>query len=1137
MSGRHAIQLLIGLLTLCLSCSSDPQTQGQGDDSTQLSDNGNSANEADDSGNSADNSNSSDGDEFDDQGSDGTGDQEVNNAAAEPGEDGAQAISDLGESSQDLQGTDAAGQSNVLPTNNITGLDEQVPLPEAPQLNPVPVNLAPAALDAGPVFLQQPVPKGSELTTQNPYDLPSYDLLPSKSLLWWVGYDFDAAKNLVRIELVTRGAPRYDVLHEKNKAGQPELVVRFYETSIRRKVSRNIDASEFRSPVAYIRMRPNPTDESVDVILTLRDPIKPRIYAHNGNVLLTFAVPEKYKGNNSIAIVPSTDAELLLAADVQPTLVGGSDFPKSHGLPAVPNPSEGVFVGAPQDGGNIIKAAEEVSDPANAANGITTESLDGELQNEALNSNSQGQSENGNNSNVNQEKNEQQSENSQNDQNNQNGEENPVNQQNQEGNPEGQDEGNEVDEEVGNANSSNEKPKVRELTSPDTRFTVTKFGIASVAQDKDQGQFEDDFDNEADGSLDDAADTGSDGNGKSANNANGTGEESQLNPAGTPRDNASNTGKTTDDNTGAIDTSNLDSNLESSGVGNVEDQNIFAEEGAPATPVAPPVDETISKVTQLAPLPPAPETVGQDTAVDPVAPQAYRPVRLEFRGAKLKEVIRALGEENQINFTFPGGIGENLIFINFKDVPWDDALRAVLETNGLGMVKLTGGVVRIDTLAKLTSEKDELFRIRESASRLIPTKVLVLRLSYAQAEDVKKLVDDMLTASKFDKRVRIETDKRTNSVIIEATPVDLSKVKALVERIDLQTPQVQIASRIVEVLRSGANLFGIDWAGPFMGDQGRGLGFGNLVFPNSFLSTFAVDTGAVSNAQTKTGVNAHIGSINNSVELDLRLRLEESRGTTHILQNNSLIVEDNGKATIQAGKQDFFAVQTAAGTPGFTTVDYLLQLDVTPHITADGAVQMNLKIESSSPVAKVSADAESSRSQRLLQTSLLKNSGETAAIGGLYTTEKTDQVFGIPILSDIPIIGALFRTKIAKDDRRELIILVTPTIMSGSKTSGGTMGISSEANSVGESENLVPSPDPEDQDSKAGENSSGNVANEQSNSPNNEQGGENSESQNNVQSNNAPLQQQENGAGENSQSNGNGNSQNSNSDLEQDQGN
>ncbi|MEZ4742700.1 MAG: secretin N-terminal domain-containing protein [Bdellovibrionota bacterium] len=306
-------------------------------------------------------------------------------------------------------------------------------------------------------------------------------------------------------------------------------------------------------------------------------------------------------------------------------------------------------------------------------------------------------------------------------------------------------------------------------------------------------------------------------------------------------------------------------------------------------------------------------------------------------------------------------------------------------------------------------------------------------MSYAKAEDVKKLVDGMLESSKFDKRVRVDIDVRTNSVIVEATPADLSKVVSLVERVDLQTPQVKVASRIVEVLRSKKNLFGIDWSGPIMGDQGRGLGFGNLVFPNYALSTFAIDTGAASNSATGTGVNLHLGSINNSVELDARLRMEESLGTTNILQNNNVIVADNEKATIKVGRQDFF-VTPAAGegqNPGFNVVDYLLVLQATPHITADGAIQMNVEIESSSPVAKITPDAQASRSQRLLQTSFIKQSGETAAIGGLYTTEVSEEVFGVPILSKIPIIGALFRSSKKSDDRRELIVLVTPTVISG----------------------------------------------------------------------------------------------------------
>ncbi len=942
-------------------------------------------------------------------------------------------------------------EENSAQTSNIAIVEAVVPVEKnsanvtqsviAPQVE----KSAEPSKDAGLIFPQLPTPVEAIMTTKDSADIPTFDLMPNRSLLWWIGYDFSPDKDVVRIELVTRGAPRYDLFQERNQAGQPELVVRFYETAIRPKIRRNIDASEFRSPVAFIRMREDKTDESTDVILTLRDLSKPRVYAHNGNILLSFVIPEKYKGKNRIESAASTPAEVLTASDIRPTLIGGSDYPKSFRYPSPPNPSDGVFVSAPADGGMLTEPAFQQAADTNSVSNLTADSLDASLQ--AANDSEEDQSlpndntagPSGDNTPIN--NNSQQPGQSQPQEN--------IEQDSDGGNDSGdnqsepnQDEGEPEDNQNVQGSNFDVDEGAKGYTSVNSiskgEYIVSSFGFAQVAQDTNQEQLDEDFENESEaggntensdqGSVDESSTAG--GNGTGINNfpANQVNEELLD-----------------------VDTSNLNSNLGNGNTGSVDNaadqaQAVPVQNAAPATSPTPDNGQSITPITQgQGGAISGQETLGQDSASDPVKDQGSRPVKLEFRGAKLKEVIRALGEENNINFTFPASIGEELIFMNFKDVQWNDALRAVLETNGLGMVKLDGGVVRIDTLAKLTAEKDDLFRIRESASRLMPTKVLVIRLSYAQADDVKKLIDEMLTSAKSDKRVRVETDKRTNSIVIEATAVDLAKAKALVDRIDLQTPQVQIASRIVEVLRSGANLFGIDWAGPLMGDQGRGLGFGNLVFPNSLLSTFAVDTGATSNAQTQTGINAHIGSINNSVELDLRLRLEESRGTTHILQNNNLIVEDNGKATIQAGRQDFFSITTAQGTPGFTTVDYLLQLEVTPHITADGAVQMNLKIESSSPAAKVSADAESSRSQRLLQTSLLKNSGETAAIGGLYTTEKKDEVFGIPILSDLPIIGALFRTKKQGDDRRELIILVTPTILNGSKGSGSAADMSATA--------------------------------------------------------------------------------------------
>ncbi len=412
-----------------------------------------------------------------------------------------------------------------------------------------------------------------------------------------------------------------------------------------------------------------------------------------------------------------------------------------------------------------------------------------------------------------------------------------------------------------------------------------------------------------------------------------------------------------------------------------------------------------------------------------------QPLSLEFKGATLREVIRTISEETHINFIIPDRVSNERIYINLKNVAWDEALHAILDTNGLGMVKLGGDVVRIDTLEVLNKEKSDADDLRKKVALVTPTKVMVVRLSYSKAANMVKMVTNMLPSASFDKRVKVDSDDRTNSVIVEAIPQELSKIRSLIERLDLQTPQVRIESRVIEILKTTNNFLGINWGGPFNYDQGRGLGFGNLVFPNNLLSAFSIDSGATQSGRQDAKFDVHLGSLNNIAALDLRLRMGELTSQTRNLQNNNILVVDGEQAVIKAGTEDFFSIPAAGGNgaTALSSVQYNLALTVTPHITADGAVQMVLTVENSSPTSSTSASAVGSRSTRSLTTNMIRKSGDTAVIGGLYTTSYVDTKQGIPFFQDIPIVGLLFQSSAKTESKRELIILITPTIVSGNE--------------------------------------------------------------------------------------------------------
>jgi type IV pilus assembly protein PilQ len=418
---------------------------------------------------------------------------------------------------------------------------------------------------------------------------------------------------------------------------------------------------------------------------------------------------------------------------------------------------------------------------------------------------------------------------------------------------------------------------------------------------------------------------------------------------------------------------------------------------------------------------------------EPLSPAVRkgRRIDLEFKNAKLKEVLKVIARESRQNYIYPDEVGEKTITISLQQVPWAEALEAILDSRSLGMTRLKSGIVRIDDKGAFTEEKKKDEQNAKANFLTTPTQIFVYQLSYSKAEDVINIVKSLLPPPEEDRRVKVQADARTNSIIIEAIPRDLRKIRSLISRIDLQTPQVKIKTRIIEVIDLNDKFLGINWSSPYRNDQSNGGGFGNLVFPNSMNSAFSVDTGiAPATLANRGAFDFHFGSINNAFELDLRLRMSELQRNTRTLQNNTFIVLNNQPAVIEAGQEEFFSVPQGNGRNEMSSVKYTLRVEVTPHITADGSIKMDINVASAAPIPSENQTAAANKNLRNLTTYLIRKNNETAVIGGLYTTDVSSAQQGIPFFSKIPLIGVLFKSNKDVENKRELIIMVTPSIIS-----------------------------------------------------------------------------------------------------------
>ncbi|MEI8025099.1 MAG: secretin N-terminal domain-containing protein [Pseudomonadota bacterium] len=892
-----------------------------------------------------------------------------------------------------------------------------------------------------PTIKEQVVPPKSETTVVN-----------AGPRLTWVGFDYRPLDAQVRVEIVSEGVPEYDVLQEVNKKQQPELVVRLYKTTLKKKVRRDIDCSEFKSPVSFIRMREDLEKSYTDVVMTLRDKVVPRLFADKGNILITFSIPQRYFGNSAIGMSAESRGSFLSGFRVQPIIQSGSKQPLKASK--IPDPTKGAFSQAPALGGDPLQAesiapsapseasqvAPEAAVPMAESTSNPSQSANSQLPANAAISNTGASGLNGSNfgdmdgGNVKLENQHAQAAN-----------EYPTLQGAESENLDGtQNEGlnnspeNIPDEEEQLDDTGNDFSLQKSLELPTLLF---EYQIAAVGND---GY-----------ALDEDLDAVSPKN--SSNGATGAQTPFPQNAAGgnggainsmTPNSAVSN---------GTNSKMSLNGNAATGMYLNGSNQMKTSGAVTNAAPLAP--NASVNSAS-LAPINTAgadsefvdltgPDTMGAESvagAEKSSGGQVTRPVKLEFTGARLSDVLKVLSEENGTNFIFTDEAVKDLkVNVSLKDVSWTDALGAILDTYGLGYSQLPGNVVRIDKFANLKGQKIDIMAAKVEALKLQRTRQMVYKLSFAKSADIEKSITRLIDTG-LDPRMKITGDTRTNTVVIEAVPELLSKFKSIIEKLDTPTPQVRIAVKVVEASESFNYDFGVKWGTNLLLDSARGLGFGSLPFPKTATSSVAID---VPSAKAPTAqIGARLGSLNNAVNLDAVIAFSEAKQNAKILQNTSVLVLDQQPALIQQGLTDYFdAVDNSSATTSTerksspVSIQYNLTLNVTPSVSADGSVGMNVKLNADTPVTGKAKTAVAGMANKKLETWMLKKSGETAVIGGVYTTRKEEVVKAVPFFSKIPIIGWLFKSTVQEMQKTELIIFVTPTIVNG-KSDDRTRGAS-----------------------------------------------------------------------------------------------
>jgi type IV pilus assembly protein PilQ len=429
-----------------------------------------------------------------------------------------------------------------------------------------------------------------------------------------------------------------------------------------------------------------------------------------------------------------------------------------------------------------------------------------------------------------------------------------------------------------------------------------------------------------------------------------------------------------------------------------------------------------------------------------------RRIDIDLKDADIHNVLRLLADTGHVNIVTADDVA-GTITIRMRNVPWDQVLDVVLQAKGLGMVR-QGNLIRVAPLAQLQKERDLKLAAQKQEYELTPLETRLIPISYAHADELQARARELLSP-----RGSLAVDERTNVLIARDIAPNLNYIEELVRSLDTQTAQVLIEARIVEATSSYNRDVGIQWGGDVTFGPSTGNPTG-IAFPSSVTAAggnydnntptagispftrviptpnFAVNLPAAVGTGAGGAIGMSFGSIDNVLNLSLRLSAAESAGLVRIVSAPRVMVLDNREARINQGTLIPYAQVSALGVQT-TFQEAKLQLLVKPHVTADGSVSMHVKVNRDEPNFNQTApNGAPTILKREAETELLVMDGHTAVIGGIYTRNTGRNLSQVPFFGDIPILGVLFQHRTASDARNELIIFLTPRIVNRAEALG-----------------------------------------------------------------------------------------------------
>jgi type IV pilus assembly protein PilQ len=422
---------------------------------------------------------------------------------------------------------------------------------------------------------------------------------------------------------------------------------------------------------------------------------------------------------------------------------------------------------------------------------------------------------------------------------------------------------------------------------------------------------------------------------------------------------------------------------------------------------------------------------------------------LNFQDIDVRSVLQLIADFTDLNLVASDTVQGN-ITLRLQNVPWDQALDLVLKTRGLDKRKV-GNVLLIAPADEIAARERQELEAQNQIAELAPLRRELIQVNYAKAADIATLFQSVAATEGggAGERGTVTVDDRTNSIIAYQTQDRLDELRRIVAQLDIPVRQVMIEARIVEASVGYEKDIGVRWGGTLGGAGSKWRSYGKdgatgiedqdgascgpfagvctrptVENGDSNVPVPFIDMGA---SEATSGIG--IGFITDNAILDLQLSAMEASGNGEIISQPKVVTSDKETAKILKGSEIPYQEASSSGATSVSFKEAALSLEVTPQITPDNRIIMEVKVNKDAPDYDREVNGVPPINKNEVNAKILVEDGETIVIGGVFSNTQSKSVEKVPLLGDIPFIGRVFRRDAVRDEKNELLVFITPRIM------------------------------------------------------------------------------------------------------------